>query len=72
MAQTVIQHSQLRLVFEVGVDEAGKPKYKRKNFNNIKMTATPEQLFAVSQALASLQKYPLAQIERNDTHLVTN
>jgi len=72
MAQSMIQQSQLRLVFEVGTDETGKPMYRRKNFNNIKVTATPEQLLAVSQALASLQTYPLAQIERSDTHFITN
>lgn len=72
MAQSLIQQSQLRLVFEVGTDETGKPVYRRKNFNNIKVTATPEQLLSVSQALASLQTYPLAQIERNDMHFITN
>jgi len=72
MAQSLIQQSQLRLVFEVGTDEAGKPMYRRKSFNNIKVTATPEQLLAVSQALASLQAYPLAQIERSDMHFITN
>jgi hypothetical protein len=72
MAQSIIQQSQLRLVFEVGTDEAGKPVYRRKNFSNIKVTATPEQLLAVSQALASLQAYPLAQIERSDMHFITN
>lgn len=72
MAQAVVQQSQLRLVFEAGVDEAGKPVYKRKSFNNIKTGAAAEQLFTVSQALASLQTNPLVQIERSDLHFITN
>jgi hypothetical protein len=72
MAQTIIQSSQLRLVFELGTDEDGKMKYKNKNFNNIKTDAAPEQLLSVAQAIASLQIYPLAQVERNDKHLLTN
>jgi hypothetical protein len=72
MAQAVIQASQLRLVFELGIDENGKMKYKNKNFNNIKMNAQADQLFSVAQAIASLQIHPLAQVERNDKHLLTN
>ncbi|WP_200894687.1 DUF1659 domain-containing protein [Bacillus alveayuensis] len=72
MAQTIIQSSQLRLVFELGTDEDGKMKYKNKNFNNIKTDAAPEQLLSVAQAIASLQIYPLARVERNDKHLLTN
>ncbi|ANB57058.1 hypothetical protein GFC29_187 [Anoxybacillus sp. B7M1] len=72
MAQSIIQQSQLRLVFEAGVDEAGKPIYRRRQLNNIKVTASPEQLLAVSQALASLQSDPLVQVERSDLHLITN
>jgi hypothetical protein len=72
MAQALIQASQLRLVFELGTDENGKMKYKNKNFNNIKTSATAEQLLSVAQAVASLQIYPLAQVERTDKHLLTN
>ena len=72
MAQTLIQNSQLRLIFELGTDENGKMKYKNKNFNNIKTSATAEQLLSVAQAIASLQIYPLTQVERNDKHVLTN
>ncbi|WP_027408349.1 DUF1659 domain-containing protein [Anoxybacteroides tepidamans] len=72
MAQAITQQSQLRLVLQAGVDETGKPIYKRKSFNNVKVTATSEQLFTVAQALASLQTHPLVQIERNDLHFITN
>lgn len=70
MAQAFISDSQLRLVFETGVDAEGKMTYRNKNFNNIKVTATTDGLFAVAQGLVSLQQYPLSVIERNDKHLL--
>lgn len=70
MAQAFISDSQLRLVFETGVDAEGKMTYRNKNFNNIKVAATTDGLFAVAQGLVSLQQYPLSVIERNDKYLL--
>ncbi|MFZ3591605.1 DUF1659 domain-containing protein [Bacillus sp. DJP31] len=70
MAQAFLSDSQLRLVFETGVDEKGKMTTKSKNFNNIKTTATVDNLFAVAQSVFSLQQYPIVGIERNDTNLL--
>lgn len=71
MAQAIITSSQLRMVFDHGVDEEGKPVMKAKNFNNVKATATADQLFAIAQALSPLQSYPLLQVERNDSFDLT-
>jgi hypothetical protein len=70
MAQSIISDSQLRLVFDMGVDENGKAIYKNKNFSNIKTSATTDGLFAVAQGLVSLQQHPVSAIERNDTNLL--
>jgi hypothetical protein len=70
MAQAFISDSQLRLVFETGVDAEGNFTYKSKNFNNIKTSATTDGLYSVAQSFASLQQYPLSAIERNDKHLL--
>lgn len=60
--------SQLRLVFYDGEDiDTGKPKYKSKTFNNVKTTATAEQLFTIATALEPLQERSLAKIERKDS-----
>ncbi|WP_243291685.1 DUF1659 domain-containing protein [Bacillus sp. FJAT-47783] len=72
MAMTQLMDTQLRLVFQNGVDEEGKPKLKNKNFNNVDTTATADQLYAAAQAIASLQKKPLVAIERNDSQQITN
>lgn len=59
--------TQLRLVFYDGEDgRTGKPIYRTKNFNNVKISATEEQLFRIAVALESLQQSPLYTIERRD------
>jgi hypothetical protein len=70
MAQTYLTDVQLRLVLETGVDSEGRPQLKSKNYNNINSSATPDQLFAVAQAIASLQSLPLNTIEKNDSFVL--
>ncbi|WP_102027528.1 DUF1659 domain-containing protein [Salirhabdus sp. Marseille-P4669] len=70
MASTQIVRTQLQLVFQTGTDEEGKAVLKNKNFNNIKITATPDQLYAVANAVVPLQEWTLQEIERNDTSIV--
>jgi hypothetical protein len=70
MAQQLIQDTQLRLVFEAGVDSNGKMKYKNKNYNNVKTDATTEDLLAVAEALINLQTFISDGVERNDSHIV--
>jgi hypothetical protein len=68
MALATITDSSLRLEFNSGLDEgSGKPLVKAKSFNNIKIDATPDQLYAVAQVLAGLQQHSLKKIERKDT-----
>ncbi|TFB14066.1 DUF1659 domain-containing protein [Filobacillus milosensis] len=71
MATQVKTKSQLQLIFEEGLGENGEAILKRKTFNRVNTAATPEQLYAVSQALASLQTFPLLNVVRNDSFDVT-
>ncbi|MBZ5753689.1 DUF1659 domain-containing protein [Metabacillus rhizolycopersici] len=71
MAAEVLLESQLRLAFDMGLDEKGKQIYKRKNYNNIKTSATADQLLQVAEAIGSLQTETLAFVERNDTNQIT-
>ncbi|MBO1511870.1 MULTISPECIES: DUF1659 domain-containing protein [Metabacillus] len=70
MAVATLLDSQLSLVFNMGVDENGKDIYKRKNYNNVKTSATPDQLLQAAQAIASLQSETLTFVERNDTNQI--
>jgi len=68
MAQAVLAKTVLRLVFEKGMDEKGKPVFKAKTFTNVKKDATTDQLHQAAQAMASLCNDPLNSIERNDSN----
>lgn len=70
MAEALIQGSQLRIVFEAGVDEHGKLQFKTKNYNNIKPSATADELLQATNAIIGLQRLSLDKVERNDTHMI--
>lgn len=68
MATAHLSASRLRLIYYVGDDpKDGKPIYANKNFNQVKTDATPDQLYAVAVAIASLNEHPLYKVERYDT-----
>ena len=62
--------SQLQLIFEDGIDLEGKAVYRTKSFNNVKTTATSEQLHTVAATLEPLQQLVLSTIERNDEFMI--
>ena len=62
--------SQLQLIFEDGIDLKGNAVYRTKSFNNVKTTATSEQLHTVANALEPLQQLVLSTIERNDEFMI--
>ncbi|APH03523.1 DUF1659 domain-containing protein [Bacillus weihaiensis] len=68
MANQVLLDSQLRLMYEAGVDEKGETIFKSKNYNNVKITSTADELLQVAQAIASLQTQTLATVERNNSN----
>jgi len=70
MAEALITGSQLRIVFEDGVDEFGKLQFKTKNYNNVKPSATADQILQAANAIIGLQSLPLDKIERNNSHLL--
>ncbi|GAA0606680.1 hypothetical protein GCM10009001_24890 [Virgibacillus siamensis] len=72
MAVSQMTASRLTLVLDDGDDiMTGKKIYKSKSFNNVKTTATADQLFAIATAVAGLQQRPLYIIERSDNSEIT-
>lgn len=59
--------SVVELTVQTGTDAAGQPVYARIRLRNVKPSATDEDVYAVGQALAGLQVYPLAEVRRVDT-----
>ena len=66
-----ILDTQLRLVFENGVDGKGKVIYKNKNYNNINPSVSADDLYDVAVAIIGLQTLYLFNIERNDSFMLT-
>ncbi|MGG1677835.1 DUF1659 domain-containing protein [Neobacillus sp. NRS-1170] len=67
MAQTLLEGTKLRIVFEAGMDEKGNPLYKAKSFSNINNDATADQLYQAAQAITTLTSDVLNKVERNDS-----
>ncbi|WP_221563786.1 DUF1659 domain-containing protein [Alkalihalobacillus sp. TS-13] len=67
MATAILNDTRLTITFDAGIDLEGKPVYKRKSFTNVKSSATHDQLFAIVEALAPLQQYPINDVERTNS-----
>ncbi|MCP1144953.1 DUF1659 domain-containing protein [Lysinibacillus endophyticus] len=70
MAAYTFESASLKLVFETGMDEFGKPIFSSKTYQNVRPNVQPEQLFAVVQAIASLCQDPLNDMKRIVTETV--
>jgi hypothetical protein len=66
MAQSTVVDSNLRLVYEVGLDEKGEPVYKGKMYSNLKTNASADNIYLVAQSIATLCSFPLNNVERTD------
>jgi hypothetical protein len=70
MAIKMTRDSKLRVVFQTGLNEEGKPIYKTKSYPNVAEEVTPDQLQQVGEALASLSTYPMGGIQQSLLHEV--
>lgn len=61
------QVTRMTLHLQTGTGENGKPIYARKALTNIQPSATPEALYQLAEAIASLQQWPLAAVEATTT-----
>jgi hypothetical protein len=67
MATAVLSDSSLVIIYDAGIDEDGEPIFKRRTFNNVKTSATHDELFSIVQALTPLQQYSVNRVERNNS-----
>ena len=67
MAQGTLKDTQMRLLFETGLNEKGEPVLKAKTFNNVRKEATVDQIYQAAIALSELCAYTLNSVERNDS-----
>ncbi|MCC3356164.1 DUF1659 domain-containing protein [Bacillus sp. REN16] len=66
-----ILRTQLRFVFENGIDGKGRMILKNKNYNNINPEASADALHSVAVAIDNLQSLELVGIERNNSYALT-
>ncbi|BDH61747.1 hypothetical protein MTP04_18770 [Lysinibacillus sp. PLM2] len=67
MAAYNFEEASLKLFFETGLDELGMPILTSKTIRNLRDDVEVEKLAVVSQAIASLSKYPLNQAKKSET-----
>ncbi|MDT8858837.1 DUF1659 domain-containing protein [Alkalihalobacillus sp. MEB130] len=60
--------SRLILSFINGYDNEGNPIRKTKSFNNVKTSATDQQLTTIATVLAPLQQWDLDAVDRTNVH----
>ncbi|WP_332629781.1 DUF1659 domain-containing protein [Halalkalibacter flavus] len=60
--------SRLILSLENGQDNEGNPIRRTKSFNNVKPTATDQQLTSVATVLAPLQEWDVVSVDRTNIH----
>ena len=67
MAMAMLKGSNIRLMFEAGIDEKGEPVFKGKTYSNVKKEATADQVQQAAIALGGLSANLLSSVERNDS-----
>lgn len=66
------QKTTLSIQVQKGISDSGNPVYAYRNYANVKPDATVQDIFDVANALANLQVYALANIQRVDYSKLMN
>lgn len=67
MAMAMLKDSNIRLMFETGINEKGEPIFKGKSYTNVKKEATADEVQQAALALGGLSANTLSSVERNDS-----
>lgn len=68
----VLNGASLSIEVENGTDKLGNPVYKKKNFSGVKITATPENIFAVATSIAGVLSNTTRDSFINETSKLVN
>ncbi|MBL4930370.1 MULTISPECIES: DUF1659 domain-containing protein [Clostridium] len=68
----VINSTTLSLEVQSGTDAAGAPVFRKKNFSGIKLTAAPENVLDVAQAIKGILNNPTRDLFLNETSKLSN
>ncbi|MBN8193986.1 DUF1659 domain-containing protein [Bacillus sp. NTK074B] len=64
MATADLKSTRIRLAFNDGLDEKGKPKFAYKSYNYINALATPDDMNSAALSIASLSSKVLFNVEK--------
>ena len=67
MAMAILKDSNIRLMFDAGVDEKGEQVFKGKTYRYVRKEATADEVQQASVALGNLSASVLGSVERNDS-----
>jgi hypothetical protein len=68
MATADLKDLKLRLVYDDGVDENGKPAFQYKTYSNINLNAAPDAIYQSAHQLGSLSSKTLFNVEKNESY----
>ena len=73
MAVTKVpEGTRMVIVVQTGVSASNQPAYRQRAYKNVKASAVDSDVYAIAEALATLQKYPVASISRLDEGTLVN
>lgn len=70
MASYNFEEATLKITFETGLDENGKPVVTSKTYRNVRSNVEAEKIASVALAIASLSKYPLHAANKTETESI--
>lgn len=68
----VLNGTSLSIEVQNGTDKAGAPVYRKKNFSGVKLNATPENVFAVAEAVKGVLGNPTKDYFLTETSKLIN
>lgn len=72
MAKTYVLGMALRIAYDHGMDEAGKPVVKSTSYTKINAAATATDLLTAAQTVAGLSTHSVHNITKVTTEAITN
>ena len=72
MAKKNLESCSLTINYEDGVNSSGETKYKKKNYSNVKTTATSDAIYSVAASITSIMTAPIKEITISEASSLTN
>lgn len=70
MANSNFKNASIRLTFDNGVDELGKPKKKVKAYHNVSDSAAPTEIFDTAIVMSDFGMKPLINLEKQSNQTI--